>query len=107
MMERDVTRIGSAEYYRIDVAADMVGLPSARVKRYLKVGLVQAPVVDRGKPLLSDAELIRLRKIRRLTTDLGINLAGVEVVLRLLDQIETLQAGARPQKRGRSQSTLP
>jgi MerR family transcriptional regulator, heat shock protein HspR len=98
-MEREITQIGGAEYYRVEVAADLVGLPRARVQRYLKVGLVQAPVVDRGKPLLSDAELIRLRKIRRLTTDLGINLAGVEVILRLLDQIDALQADVdRPRR---------
>jgi MerR family transcriptional regulator/heat shock protein HspR len=94
MMER-TTRLAEGEFYRIDVAADMVGLPRARVRRYLKVGLVQAPVVDHGRPLLTDAELIRLRKIRRLTTDLGINLAGVEVVLRLLDQIDALQSGEK------------
>jgi MerR family transcriptional regulator/heat shock protein HspR len=107
MMAREITRIGGSEFYRVDVAADLVGLPRARVQRYLKVGLVQAPVVERGKPMLSDAELIRLRKIRRLTTDLGVNLAGVEVILRLLDQIETLQAGSQPPKRVRAQRTLP
>jgi MerR family transcriptional regulator/heat shock protein HspR len=98
MIERDNTRTGGAEYYRIDVAAEMVGLPRARVQRYLRVGLVRAPVVDHGRPMLSDAEIVRLRKIRRLTNDLGINLAGVEVVLRLLDQLETMRAGAGPSR---------
>ncbi len=40
--------------------------------------------------MFGEAELIRLRKIRRLSDDLGLNLAGVEVAMRLLDEIATL-----------------
>jgi MerR family transcriptional regulator, heat shock protein HspR len=98
MMERNRDASGNtgntsnAEYYRIEVAANLVGLPAARVRRYLKVGLVQASSDERGVLVLETTELVRLRKIRRLTTDLGLNLAGVEVVLRLLDQIDQMQA---------------
>jgi MerR family transcriptional regulator, heat shock protein HspR len=87
--------------YHLTVAAQLVGLPPARVRRYLEVGLVRARTDERGAPLLGTAELARLRKIRRLTSDLGLNLAGVEVALRLLDEIEALQTGgesSRPAK---------
>jgi MerR family transcriptional regulator/heat shock protein HspR len=73
----------------------MVGLQPTRVRRYVKRGLVTAEVDDRGAPVLGAAELARLRRIRRLTTDLGLNMVGVEVVLRLLDQIDALQANTR------------
>jgi MerR family transcriptional regulator/heat shock protein HspR len=92
MMGRKPDASGGADYYRIEVAANLVGLPPARVRRYLKVGLVRALPDERGRLLLDTDEIVRLRKIRRLTTDLGLNLAGVEVVLRLLDQIDEMQA---------------
>src|SRR5262245_4092099 len=91
-MERRQASSANVEYYRIEVAADLVGLPAARVRRYLKVGLVHASSDERGVTVLESTEIVRLRNIRRLTTDLGLNLAGVEVVLRLLDQIDEMQA---------------
>ena len=91
MTSRDERPTG-AETVRIELAARLVGLPSARVRRYLKVGLIQPASVDRRGPLLGAEALARLRRIRRLTTDLGLNLAGVEIVLRLLDELDTLRA---------------
>ena len=81
----------SMSYYRLEVAARLVGLPPARVRRYLRAGLVRSPADDHGAPVLGEPELARLRQIRRLTTDLGLNQVGVEVVLRLLDEIVRLQ----------------
>jgi MerR family transcriptional regulator, heat shock protein HspR len=92
MMGRKPDSSGSANYYRLEVAANLAGLPAARVRRYLSIGLVHALPDERGGLLLDSDELVRLRKIRRLTTDLGLNLAGVEIVLRLLDQIDEMQA---------------
>ena len=63
----------------------------AAVRRYTRLGLV-VPSARRGRaPLYSEADLARLRKVVRLTRDLGLNLAGVEVVLRLTDEIEALR----------------
>jgi MerR family transcriptional regulator/heat shock protein HspR len=89
-MEGDSGRTNEVRY-QVTVAARMVGLSTARVRRYLEVGLVQASASDRGAPVLGAAELTRLRKIRRLTNDLGLNQPGVEVALRLLDEIEALR----------------
>jgi len=89
----------SVTYCRIEVAAERVGLPAARVRRYLRAGLVR-PVATEGRtPLLGEGELARLRRIRRLADDLGLNQPGVEVALRLLDQIETLQAALAERER--------
>jgi MerR family transcriptional regulator/heat shock protein HspR len=78
-------------YRRLEVAARLVRLPPARIQGYVSIGLVHPAGMDGRTPLFSDAELARLRKIRRLTEDLGLNEAGVEVALRLLDEIEALQ----------------
>lgn len=88
-------------YHRIEVAARLVDLHPSAVRRCVRAGIVRPVAVEQGSPLFGEAELARLRKVRRLTQDLGLNLAGVEVVLRLLDEIETLRAelrGYRPQR---------
>lgn len=81
------------EYVRIEVAARLVGLQPTRVRRFVKSGLVNSTSDERGRPLLGTADLARLRKIRRLTNELGLNVVGVEVVLRLLDEIDAMRAG--------------
>jgi MerR family transcriptional regulator/heat shock protein HspR len=42
--------------------------------------------------LFSDADIERLRQIRRFTQDMGVNLAGVEIILDLLSKMEDMQA---------------
>ncbi|MDQ6909053.1 MAG: MerR family transcriptional regulator, partial [Chloroflexota bacterium] len=75
----------------------MSGLPLARVRRYLRIGLVRAPLDDQGQPRFTLTDIARLRKIRRLTTDLGLSAGSVEIVLALLDEIDALRlALARP-----------
>ena len=75
----------------IEDAARLARIPVARVRRYVRVGLVRPVRVERRVAYFGSAELAQLRRIRRLHQDLGINTAGVEVVLRLLGEIELLQ----------------
>jgi MerR family transcriptional regulator/heat shock protein HspR len=70
-------------YIAVTVAARQTGLSPRTVRRYIRRGLVGAG--------LNESDLIELRRIRRLT-DLGVNLAGVEIVLRMRRRIEDLQA---------------
>jgi MerR family transcriptional regulator/heat shock protein HspR len=81
-------------YCSIEIAAHLTGLSAARVRRLVRSGLVLPPVVEAGRPMFGEVELTRLRKIRRLTTDLGVNLAGVEVILRLTDELSVFRAHA-------------
>jgi MerR family transcriptional regulator/heat shock protein HspR len=74
-------------YCSVEVAAHLTGLSPARVRGLVRVGLVQPAIVERGRPLFGETELARMRKIRRLSQDLGVNLAGVEVILRLADEL--------------------
>jgi MerR family transcriptional regulator/heat shock protein HspR len=69
------------------VAAGVAGLSVARVRHLVRVGVIRPAVVQRGRPMFGELELARLRRVRRLMTDLGVNLAGVEIILRLTDEL--------------------
>jgi MerR family transcriptional regulator/heat shock protein HspR len=84
----------------LEDAARLARIPAARVRRYVRVGLVRPVRVERRVAFFGEAELAQLRRIRRLNEDLGINTAGVEVVLRLLGEIEALQAELARRRRG-------
>lgn len=78
-------------YYRVEAVCEMLELSPAQLRSYERAGLVARVKADRGTHGYSEEELRQLRRIRRLQRDLGLNMAGVEVAVRLLDQIETLQ----------------
>ena len=78
--------------YMISVAADLVGMHPQTLRIYEQKGLVRPKRTAGNTRLYSDADLERLRTIQRLTTELGLNLAGVEVVLRMEDQLQRMQA---------------
>lgn len=77
---------------RLEVAARMVRITPARVRYYVRAGFVRPSRVEGDAPYFGDDELARMRRIRRLQEDLGLNAAGVEVVLHLIDEVEQLQA---------------
>jgi MerR family transcriptional regulator/heat shock protein HspR len=78
--------------YMISVAADLVGMHPQTLRIYETKGLVRPKRTPGNTRLYSEADLERLRLIQRLTTELGLNLAGVETVLRLEDELARLQA---------------
>ena len=78
--------------YMISVAAELVGMHQQTLRIYESKGLV-SPKRTRGNTrLYSEADLDRLRLIQRLTTELGLNLAGVEVVMRMEDELRRARA---------------
>ena len=77
--------------YPISVVAQMVDLHPQTLRNYEQLGLVVPRRSEGNRRLYSAAEVERLRKINRLTQELGVNLAGVEVILHMADQIESLQ----------------
>ncbi|HST25582.1 MAG TPA: helix-turn-helix transcriptional regulator [Gaiellaceae bacterium] len=78
--------------YTISVAADVVGMHPQTLRIYESKGLVRPGRTPGGTRLYSDRDLDRLREIHRLTTDLGLNLAGVQRVLTLEDEMAKLRA---------------
>ena len=76
----------------ISVAARLVEMHPQTLRYYERAGLLK-PTRSSGKiRLYSQREIDRLRKIARLTSELGVNLAGVEIIIDLTERIETLQA---------------
>ncbi len=73
--------------YMISVAAELVGMHPQTLRIYETKGLVRPRRTPGGTRLFSESDLDRLKLIQRLTTELGLNLAGVELVLRLEDQL--------------------
>lgn len=73
--------------YMISIAAELVGMHPQTLRIYENKGLVNPNRTRGNTRLYSEADLDRLRLIQRLTSELGLNLAGVEVVLRLEDEL--------------------
>jgi MerR family transcriptional regulator, heat shock protein HspR len=73
--------------YMISVAADLVGMHPQTLRIYETKGLVHPRRTAGNTRLYSEADLERLRLIQRLTNELGLNLAGVEQVLRMQDEL--------------------
>ena len=71
----------------ICVAAELVGMHPQTLRIYEPKGLVRPKRTAGNTRLYSDADVERLRLIQRLTTELGLNLAGVERVLHLEDEL--------------------
>jgi len=78
--------------YMISIAAELVGMHPQTLRMYEQKGLVQPQRTAGNTRLYSEADLDRLRLIQKLTTQLGLNLAGVEAVLDLEEQLQRMQA---------------
>jgi len=76
----------------ISVAAELVGMHPQTLRLYEARGLVRPKRTAGNTRLYSELDLERLQLIQRLTTELGLNLAGVEQVLALQDELKRLQA---------------
>jgi MerR family transcriptional regulator, heat shock protein HspR len=77
--------------YMISVAAELVGMHPQTLRIYEQKGLIRPKRTAGGTRLYSEADVERLRLIQQLTNELGLNLAGVEHVLRLEDELRKMQ----------------
>lgn|GEM_PF-74367 len=85
--------------YMISVAAELAGMHPQTLRIYEARGLIRPQRSPKGTRLYSDEDVERLRRIQQLTTELGMNLAGVEKVFELEAEIERLQARLRALER--------
>lgn len=77
--------------YVISVAARMLGVHAQTLRYYERVGVIE-PSRSQGRfRLYSKRDIERLRQVKTLMNDLGVNLAGVEVVLRLGERIAEME----------------
>jgi MerR family transcriptional regulator/heat shock protein HspR len=77
--------------YMISVAAELVGMHPQTLRVYEQKGLVRPRRTAGNTRLYSESDLERLRLIQRLTNELGLNLAGVERVLAMQDELERMR----------------
>jgi MerR family transcriptional regulator/heat shock protein HspR len=78
--------------YMISVAAELVGMHPQTLRMYEQKGLVRPKRTPGNTRLYSERDIERLQLIQRLTSELGLNLAGVEHVLRLEDELQRMHA---------------
>ncbi len=77
--------------YVISVTARMLGIQTYTLRYYERIGIIE-PARSRGNiRLYSESDVARLRRAKTLMDDLGVNLAGVEVILRMAQRISELQ----------------
>jgi MerR family transcriptional regulator/heat shock protein HspR len=77
--------------YVISVAARMIGIEAHTLRYYERLGLVQPERSSGNIRLYSEEDVDRLRYIKALMSDCGVNLAGVEVVLKLMQRMKDMQ----------------
>ena len=77
--------------YMISVAADLVGMHPQTLRIYESKGLIRPKRTAGNKRLYSELDIERLQLIQQLTNDLGLNLAGVEQVMQLQDEVERMR----------------
>ena len=70
----------------------MVGMHAQTLRQYERVGLVEPKRTLGNIRLYSRADIARLRQVQRLMSDLGVNLAGVEVILRMNERMQRMEA---------------
>jgi MerR family transcriptional regulator/heat shock protein HspR len=95
----DVPRAhGSDEpVYMIGVAARLVDCHPQTLRMYERLGLVMPRRTGTNVRLYSESDIHKLRQIQRLTQDLGVNLAGVGVILDLLERMAAMRDEMRDQ----------
>ena len=77
--------------YVISVAVHMVGVHPQTLRYYERVGLVMPSRSEGKRRLYSPRDIEKIRRIKTLTEDMGINLAGVEVVIKLMDRMTQME----------------
>ena len=81
----------SKSRYVISIAARMIGIEAHTLRYYERLGLVQPERSSGNIRLYSEEDIDRLRYIKALMSDCGVNLAGVEAVLKLMQQMKDMQ----------------
>jgi len=77
--------------YVISIAARMVGVHTYTLRYYEKIGVIE-PARSRGNiRLYSESDIAQLKRVKTLIDDLGVNLAGVEVIMQMVQRMLELR----------------
>lgn len=78
--------------YVISIAARLVGMHQQTLRYYERAGLVEPRRTAGNIRMYSNGDIQRIRQAQRLIDELGVNLAGVDVILRMSEQLRLMQA---------------
>ena len=78
--------------YLISVVAKVLSIHPQTLRQYEREGLVEPSRTDGKIRLYSQRDIDRIKLILRLTRDMGVNLAGVDVILKLKNQLSEFEA---------------
>jgi MerR family transcriptional regulator/heat shock protein HspR len=81
----------SASYYSEQETAEYCQMDVQMIRRLQAVGLIEGLELAGGEQRYSEEDIAELRRIRRLHRDLGVNLAGIQVILHLRSRLKSLQ----------------
>lgn len=81
----------SQPVYMIGVAAQLCGVHPQTLRQYERLGLVIPQRVGAKNRLYSERDIQQVRRIQRLTQQMGVNLAGVEIILKLLEDMDSMR----------------
>lgn len=86
---------GRRTRFTISVAAEIVNVHQQTLRHYERLGLIE-PTRGKGEiRYYSDQDIERIQQIRRLVDELGVNLAGVDVILHMREQLERMHVEMR------------
>ena len=77
--------------YLISIVSSMLNIHPQTLRQYEKDGLISPSRTEGRVRLYSQRDIDRMKMILRLTRDLGVNIAGVDIVLRLKEQMEDME----------------
>ena len=77
--------------YVISVAAKILGIQTYTLRYYERIGIIEPYRSQGNVRLYSEKDMVLLRRVKTLADDMGINLAGVEVILRMMQRMNELQ----------------
>ncbi len=81
----------AVKLYRIREVLEATGVSRRALRMYVEAGLVEPAAREGRSPLFDEQALETVRRIRRIREDLGVNLAGIQVILEMRRKIEELQ----------------
>ncbi len=91
----------SSTSFTLSEIADRIGLHPELIDRFVRIGLIDCTEDSESGELVFDSEVIPLiRRILRLRNDLGVNYAGIGVILELMTRIEALESRIRELEKG-------
>ena len=95
-MDPDTRPLGGERggLYSIAVASRLTGMHPQTLRKYERAGLLTPARQDGNQRLYSDGDIQRLRRIRYLVEDRGINIAGLELALGMADRLDELGANS-------------